>query len=107
MAIMLGLWWENLMVMLLGQWLVEEEQKERNVEKAIKEKHEEKMSHEKQIDAEETKLRKIREVIKIKNNEIMNLKNEEENEAPPDISALEDDLEKCKEKLDDLAQQLV
>merc|ERR1719233_1779576 len=32
--------------------------------------------------------------------------NEEENEAPPDISALEDDLEKCKEKLDDLTQQL-
>merc|ERR1712179_798814 len=33
------------------------------------------------------------------------LKNEEENEAPPDISALEDDLEKCKEKLDELTQQ--
>jgi len=94
------------LVAQMEQQLVEEEQKERNVEKAIKEKHEDKMRHEKQIDAEETKLRKIREAIKMKNNEIMNLKNDEENEAPPDISALEDDLEKCKEKLDDLAQQL-
>jgi len=89
----------------MEQQLVEEEQKERNVEKAIKEKHEEKIGHEKQIDAEETKLRKIREAIRMKNNEILTLKNEEENEAPPDISALEDDLEKCKEKLDELAQQ--
>jgi len=85
--------------------LVEEEKKERNVEKAIKEKHEEKIRHEKQIDAEETKLRRIRDAIRIKNNEILTLKNDEENEAPPDISALEDDLEKCKEKLDELAQQ--
>merc|ERR1712025_1397572 len=54
----------------------------------------------------ETKLRKIRDAIKTKNNEILNLKNEDENEAPPDISALEDDLEKCKEKLDGLTQQL-
>jgi len=90
----------------MEQQLAEEEQNERNKEMAIKEKQEERMKHEKLIDAEETKLRKIREAIKYKNNEIMNLKNEEENEAPPDISALEDDLEKCKEKLDELLQQL-
>merc|ERR1712142_347877 len=86
--------------------LAVDEQKEREVEKAIKEANNEKNKHDKQIEVEETKLRKIRDAMKAKNNEILNLKNEDENEAPPDISALEDDLEKCKEKLDGLTLQL-
>jgi len=51
-------------------------------------------------------LRQVRDKIRVKNNEILNLKNEEENEAPPDITALEDDLEKCKESLDELELKL-
>jgi len=84
----------------MEQQLAVEEQQEREVEKSIKAATEEKMNHMKQMDAEETKLKQIRDKIRIKNNEIVNLKNEEENEAPPDISALEDDLDKSKEARD-------
>eukprot|EP00092_Neocalanus_flemingeri_P032878 GFUD01035757.1.p1 GENE.GFUD01035757.1~~GFUD01035757.1.p1 ORF type:complete len:1072 (-),score=401.60 GFUD01035757.1:161-3376(-) len=88
------------------QQLAQEELQEREVEKLIKQANEERMNHMKQIDAEERKLKLVRDKIRVKNNEILNLKNEEENEAPPDISALEDDLDSRKESLDVVVTKL-
>jgi len=94
------------LVAQMEQQLAEDEQQEREVEKSIKQANEEKMNHMKQMDAEERKLKLIRDKIRVKNNEIVNLKNEEENEAPPDISALEDDLDSRKEALDEVVTKL-
>ena len=67
----------------MKQQLALEEQQEREVEKSNKQANEEKMKHDKLIDAEETKLRHIRDKTRVKNSEIVNLKNEKENEASP------------------------
>jgi len=90
----------------MEQQLAKEEMQEREVEKAIKQANDEKLNHMKHVDVEGRKLKVVRDKIRLKNNEIVQLKNEEENEAPPDISALEDDVDSRKESLDVVTTQL-
>ena len=74
--------------------------KEKDLEKAIREVQEEKMTHSKESAANEKRLKSLQAQIRSINAEILNLKNEEEAERPPDISALEEDLEQARRNLE-------
>jgi len=83
-----------------------EKQNIKRYEIAIKDVESERRENLKQVGSEDAKIKSIMNKIRDLNNKILYLKNEEENEAPPDISALEDDLEKRKEDLDKVVSQL-
>jgi len=86
--------------------LKEEEAGVERVERAIKQTSEEKISHGKMIDAEESKLRLINNKICDLNNKLGALRNEDENEAPVDIAALGDDLDLKKEQMEEIDRKL-
>ena len=73
--------------------------KEKDLERAISEAQAEKMTHSKESAVNERKVRDLHTQIRSINAEIVSLKNEEEAERPPDISALEEDLERARRNL--------
>ena len=77
-----------------------EEERLRGAEVVVREHQERRRGWEGQVREEDQKLKKIREQIRKVNGKITNLRNEDENEAPVDIAALEDDLQTKNEELE-------
>ena len=84
----------------LRQNIQVQDHKEKDLERAISEAQAEKMTHSKEAGANEKRLRSLQAQIRACNAEIVSLKNDEEAERPPDISALEEDLERSRRNLE-------
>ena len=84
----------------LRQNIQVQDHKEKDLERAISEAQVEKMTHSKEAGANEKRVRSLQAQIRACNAEIVSLKNDEEAERPPDISALEEDLERSRRNLE-------
>jgi chromosome segregation ATPase len=96
---------EELVGQRMEQLRVEEEAVKAG-EAKIKEAVEEKRKFERLNKEEEDKVRRIQVEIRGLNGQIANYKNEEENEAPVDIAALEDDLQVKREAIETAEEQI-
>ena len=79
--------------------LAQQQVKERELEAEIRAANDEKMAHTREVDACNIKIRGLITKVRQANNRIMDIQNQDSNERPPDVSALEDDLEKRTENL--------
>ena len=86
--------------------LAEQAVKVETIEGQIQQVQGEKMTHRREIEANENKLRSIKTKIRSLDAQIATLKNEEEAERPPDISALEEDLDNANKVLEAQAREL-
>ena len=90
----------------LSQELAQVTGREKIVEDKIHDANREKMTHHREIEANENKLKTIKGYIRSLNAKILVLKNEEEAERPPDISALEEDLVGANRSLEKTSRDL-
>ena len=90
----------------LQQRLVEQQAKEREVEKRIREANDEKMTHMREVDSSMKRVRELKTKIHAINSQILRIKNDDANEQPPDISALEDDVVRRRDALNNLKENL-
>ena len=90
----------------LRQDLSKQADKEISIENRIREANHEKMTHKTEIETNEMKMRQMKTKVRSLHAQILNMKNEEVAERPPDISALEEDLDKNKKALEASNQEL-
>ena len=79
--------------------LVQSQDRERELEAEVRAANEEKMGHTREVDACNIKLRNLMTKMRQANSRILEIKRQDQAEQPPDVSALEDDLEKRNENL--------
>ena len=83
----------------LREKLANQQNRERELELEVRAATEEKMAHTREVETCNTKLRELLIKVRQANNRITDIKNQDQAEQPPDVSALEDDLEKRRENL--------
>ena len=83
----------------LRERLARQQTRETELEAEVRAANEEKMAHTREVDTCHTKLRGLMTKMRQVNNRIMEIKNQDQAEQPPDVSALEDDLDRRKVNL--------
>ena len=83
----------------LRERLARQQTRETELEAEVRAANEEKVAHTREVDTCHTKLSGLMTKMRQVNNRIMEIKNQDQAEQPPDVSALEDDLDRRKVNL--------
>ena len=83
----------------LRERLARQQTRETELEAEVRAANEEKVTHTREVDTCHTKLSGLMTKMRQVNNRIMEIKNQDQAEQPPDVSALEDDLDRRKVNL--------
>ena len=76
----------------------------KQIEQAIRDANDEKLNHQKEAETCGNRVRGLNNKIKNLNLQIVTIKNEDATDQPPDISALEDDVERRKKELEAISK---